>query len=109
MPAAVKTAEAGGFVHVRRGEHEVDAVGILGQCAAGDGGADHGFDGVVAQPLALGVIVGGGAGDRKGAGDVLRIVAVGGVDQLVSGAAHAAGAEELGANQVHGCLAVGSV
>lgn len=57
MPATVLGAETRGLSNITSSKNSVDTVGINGKTTSGDGVRDNGLDGVVAQALALRVVV----------------------------------------------------
>ena len=58
MPATVLGAETRGLSNITSSKNSVDTVGINGKTTSGDGVRDDSLDGVVAQALALRVVIG---------------------------------------------------
>ena len=94
VPSAVARAESRTLSYVRRGQHEVNAIGIIGQAPAGDRAGDYGLNTGVSQPRSAGVIIKGGLRKLQTAAHVTAVVAIGGVDSFVARSSNTTRAEQ---------------
>src|SRR5690348_16482092 len=94
MPTAIPSAESRTLPDVRRSQHEINAIRILGQPAARDRAGDYGLNAGVCQSRSAGIIVKGRLRELQAAAYVSAVVSIGGVDPFVSRSSNATRAEQ---------------